>query len=181
MAIDLKQEFSSFDLQRWLSFSGRIGRQTWWLHYVLLLVVAAILLQIALAVIGMVLPTLVYLPLSFLGSLALLWPALAGMVKRLHDHNLEDRWAILYVALLFGYQLLALVAVMLALMGAPLVFLGTILMLIGLLTFVAGIAMLVFCGFLKGTAGPNRFGSDPLGGNPIIGAGDQATVITPRR
>lgn len=181
MAIDIRQEISSFDLDRWLSFSGRIGRQTWWLHYVLLLVVVAILLHIALSIVGLVLPTMVYLPLTFLANLILLWPALAGMVKRLHDHNLEDRWAIIYVALVFGQQLLALLALMLALAGAPLIFLGTIVMLVGLLTFVAGIAMLVFCGFLKGTAGPNRFGPDPLGGSPVIGAGDQATVIAPRR
>jgi uncharacterized membrane protein YhaH (DUF805 family) len=181
MAIDLKQEINDFDVQRWLSFSGRIGRQTWWLHYVLLMVVAAILLHIVLAIFGLVLPTLLYLPLSFLANLVLLWPALAGMVKRLHDHNLEDKWAIGYVCLLFGYQLLTLIALMLALAGAPLVALGVILMLVGLLTFVAGIAMLVFCGFLKGTPGPNRFGPDPLGGNPIIGNSDQATVITPRR
>lgn len=36
--------------------------------------------------------------------------------------------------------------------------------LIGLVPFVGGIWFLVEAGFLKGTAGPNRFGPDPLGG-----------------
>lgn len=181
MAVDINQEFRSFTLENWFSFRGRIGRQTWWLHYVLLLMVAAIVLHIALAIVGLVLPTMLYLPLAFLANLALLWPALAGMVKRLHDHNLDDRWAIIYVAVVFGYQFLALAAMLLALAGVPLMFLGTVLMLIGLLAFVAGIAVLVFCGFLKGTPGPNRFGPDPLGGSPVVAAAEQPTVIAPRR
>jgi uncharacterized membrane protein YhaH (DUF805 family) len=36
--------------------------------------------------------------------------------------------------------------------------------LIGILTLIGSIWTLVECGFLRGTAGDNRFGPDPLGG-----------------
>lgn len=46
---------------------------------------------------------------------------------------------------------------------------------------VGGLALLVICGFLKGTTGPNRYGPDPLGGGPMLATVEQATVIAPRR
>lgn len=35
---------------------------------------------------------------------------------------------------------------------------------VGVVTLVYGIYMLVVCGFLRGTPGPNQYGPDPLGG-----------------
>ncbi|MCC7281176.1 MAG: DUF805 domain-containing protein [Acetobacteraceae bacterium] len=189
MAIDINQEIARFRLDQWLSFRGRISRQTWWLHYVLLLV----LLQIGIAIVGVVLG-MILAPitghimaivirslLTFLAGLVLLWPALAGNIKRLHDHNLSDWFAIGFVALIFGYQLLGVLTIVLTVNGIFSFTLMQLLWLVGLIVGVAALALLVICGFIKGTAGPNRYGPDPLGGNPVIGAGDQPTVITPRR
>jgi uncharacterized membrane protein YhaH (DUF805 family) len=186
MAIDLKQEMASFTLASWLSFKGRIGRQTWWLHYVLLLIPIAIVLNIIVAILGAILGTVLpfTLLLALMGilglcvSLALMWPSLAGVIKRLHDHNLDDIWAFAYFGLLLGYQVLNLIFLLTGLIQFGIF--SLIMSLLGILVMVAAIGILVLCGFLKGKPGPNRFGPDPLGGNPVIGAGDQATVIQRR-
>jgi uncharacterized membrane protein YhaH (DUF805 family) len=151
MAIDINREVASFDLKRWLSFDGRIGRQTWWLHYVLVIFGCSVAIQIVLAIIAAVdftggLITLVFTIPAILIGLAFIWPALAGYIKRLHDRDMSGWW-----------------------------------LLIAFIPGIGGLALLIICGFLKGTAGPNRFGPDPLAGGPVIGASDQATVITPRR
>jgi uncharacterized membrane protein YhaH (DUF805 family) len=150
MAFDIQQEIRNFDLKRWLSFEGRIPRQTFWLNYFLVIVGISIAMQIIIGIVEVIDFTgILALLVSLVGlviGLALIWPALAGYAKRLHDRNMSAWWI-----------LLALVPV------------------------VGGLALLVICGFLRGTAGPNRFGPDPLGGSPIVGGGDQATVIAPRR
>jgi uncharacterized membrane protein YhaH (DUF805 family) len=189
MAIDINQEIAQFDLKRWLSFEGRISRQTWWLHYVLLLVllnigiaIAGVILGLILTpIFGVILATVIRALLTFAAGLVLMWPALAGNIKRLHDHNLSDWFAIGFVAMVVGYQVLGVLTVILAVSGIFSFTLVQLLWLLGLVVGVAALALLVFCGFIKGTAGPNRFGPDPLGGNPVVGAGDQPTVITPRR
>ena len=48
MAVDLNQEIKNFDLKQWLSFEGRIGRQTWWLQYVLVILGISALAAVAL-------------------------------------------------------------------------------------------------------------------------------------
>lgn len=151
MAIDLNREIAGFDLKRWLSFEGRIPRQTWWLHYVVPILGFSLAIQIVLAIIGAIdftggLITMVLALIALLIGLALLWPALAGYVKRLHDRDMSGWW-----------------------------------LLIAFVPVVGGLALLIICGFLKGTSGPNRFGPDPLGGGPFVSPADQATVITPRR
>lgn len=145
MAFDFKQELDKFNLKEWLSFDGRIGRQTWWLRYVLVIFGISVVVSI----ISAIDPTGVIGLLLSLASLVLIWPALAGYSKRLHDRDMSLWWV-----------------------------------LIAFVPLVGGIALLVICGFLKGTTGPNRFGPDPLGGSPMpggpVGAGDQATVIQRR-
>lgn len=151
MAVDLNQEIKNFDLKQWLSFEGRIGRQTWWLQYVLVILGINVLAQIVLAIIGAIdftggFVALVLSLLWMLVAIAMIWPALAGYAKRLHDRDMSAWW-----------------------------------ILMALIPAVGGLALLIICGFLKGTTGPNRFGPDPLGGSPIIGTADQATVMPPRR
>jgi uncharacterized membrane protein YhaH (DUF805 family) len=38
------------------------------------------------------------------------------------------------------------------------------------------IGLLIYCGFFKGTQGPNKFGPDPLGGTSEIPKEKQETV-----
>ena len=150
MAVDLNQEIKNFDLKQWLSFEGRIGRQTWWLQYVCLPLAIGVAINIVITIIGFIdftggFITLVLSLLWTLVALAFLWPAFAGYAKRLHDRDMSGWWSLIA------------------------------------LTGIGGFVLLIICGFLKGTTGPNRFGSDPLGGNPVFGGGDQATVMPPRR
>jgi uncharacterized membrane protein YhaH (DUF805 family) len=187
MAMDIKQEVASFTLANWLSFKGRISRKTWWLHYVLLMIpifiVLAIIVWILNLVLGAVLPNGVLLVLNEIlmlcFNLALSLPGLAGLLKRLHDHNLDDIWGFGYFGLSLGYQVLNRIFLLTGLLEVG--FISILMGGLGLLVAVAGITMLVFCGFLPGKPGPNRYGPDPLGGNPMIGAHDQATIIPPRR
>jgi uncharacterized membrane protein YhaH (DUF805 family) len=150
MAIDINREIAGFDLKRWLSFEGRIPRQTFWLQYFCVIIGIAIAVQVVIAVIAAIDFTgIIALLVSLVGlviGLALIWPALAGYAKRLHDRDMSAWWILL-----------------------------------ALVPMVGGLALLIICGFLKGTNGANRFGPDPLGGSPVIGAHDQATVIPPRR
>jgi uncharacterized membrane protein YhaH (DUF805 family) len=151
MAIDVNRELASFDLKRWLDFDGRIPRRTWWLHYVVPILAINLLLQLVVGLIAVIDFTGGFLALMFslvalVIALVLLWPALAGYAKRLHDRDMSAWW-----------------------------------ILIVFIPAVGGLALLIICGFLKGTSGPNRFGPDPLAGSPVIGAGDQPTVIAPRR
>jgi uncharacterized membrane protein YhaH (DUF805 family) len=100
------------------SFEGRIGRQTYWLGALLLIVFAAIggVLEGAAGSDG---PAL-----GIIWRLLLLWPNLALTVKRWHDRDKSGWW-----------------------------------ILIGLIPFIGQLWAFIENGFLKGTEGPNRFGS----------------------
>ena len=120
-----------------LSFKGRINRAKFWLGFLGLMVVYAILGVVAggammasmsgdnpsaggMGAMGIVV-AIVYL--------ASLWPALAIQVKRWHDRNKSGWWV-----------------------------------LIAFVPVIGGLWMLIECGFLEGTKGANQFGADPLGG-----------------
>jgi uncharacterized membrane protein YhaH (DUF805 family) len=100
------------------SFEERIGRQTYWLGALLLIVLAAIggILEGAAGSDG---PAL-----GIIWRLGLLWPNLALTVKRWHDRDKSGWW-----------------------------------ILICLIPFIGQLWAFIENGFLKGTEGPNRFGS----------------------
>ena len=109
-------------VQVYFSFSGRIGRQTYWLKGILPIAVVSV-------VVGFIeeaIPT--YSAYSgvptILWQLLAIWPSLALTVKRWHDRNKSGWWV-----------------------------------LIGLIPIAGGILALIETGLLKGTEGPNRFGS----------------------
>jgi uncharacterized membrane protein YhaH (DUF805 family) len=126
----------------YFSFSGRIGRQTYWLSYVLLPIAILIVYGIIFSVVAG--PTLssidedsvphfssaayALLAVGAVLYILLIISSLAGQVKRLHDRG-RSGWFVL-----LGF--------------VPL----------------ANIWILIEVAFLKGTAGPNEYGADPLGG-----------------
>ena len=124
------------------SFGGRIGRQQWWLGYIVLMVVVAILITILTMVFGTPVPPEqmaeaggIEYNLGPVGGtlmvvimIAAMWFFLALTAKRWHDRNKSAWW-----------------------------------ILIGLVPIIGGIWALVENGFLKGTDGPNSYGPDPLG------------------
>ena len=114
----------------WTSFEGRIGRQTYWLKYVLPYVVILIVLSIVDGVSGLMIDDGMGGGIGILStifSLLGIWFGLAAGAKRCHDRG-RSGW----------FQAIMLIPI------------------------IGGIWLLVELGFLKGTEGANRFGSDPL-------------------
>jgi len=153
----------------WLSFRGRIGRRTYWLGYVVPLLIASIIAGILDAGFGFVpsddgMPTDMSRIGVFSGIVFLLslWPSLAGGIKRLHDRDRSGWWIGGFYLLAFAIGVTGEMAAMAAAQGstgaASVVLIGLILL--------AGyfIWLFVEMGFLRGTPGPNRFGPDPLAG-----------------
>jgi uncharacterized membrane protein YhaH (DUF805 family) len=139
------------------SFAGRLNRAAYWATTVGVYLIAALLLwaAIALALSRSPLTSIIHgsdalaIILAVAIVLALVWVGLALGIKRLHDRNKSGWWLLLFYfvpAVLHG-------------LGRHGDAGGTILSLIG---FAISIWALVELGFLRGTAGENRFGPDPL-------------------
>ena len=86
---------------QWFSFSGRIGRKTFWLGYVLPLLVASIVASVLDAALGLAPSPMADAvpadatqvgPVSGVVSLLSIWPMLAGSIKRLHDRDRSGWW-----------------------------------------------------------------------------------------
>ncbi len=144
-------------LRKYVDFSGRARRAEYWWF-----VLFAILLGIVTAILDrIVAPGMAAKgtgPVSMLGSLALLLPSLGVSVRRLHDIDRTGWWILIfYVAV----AVLVVVALGAAFTGHP---------------ATAALLLLVMCAFCiwlivwfvtKGTAGPNRFGPDPVAGEAM--------------
>jgi uncharacterized membrane protein YhaH (DUF805 family) len=134
------------NLQLFTSLEGRIPRKTFWLGFIVLVIVTWILELILFAIFGVSMMgnmdpnatpeaaaaaaqeamSKMALPLIIL-FLLLLWPSICLYAKRWHDRDKSGWWS-----------------------------------LIGLIPIIGGLWMLIELGFLRGTDGPNRFGSDPI-------------------
>ncbi|CAM2955324.1 DUF805 domain-containing protein [Vibrio mytili] len=132
------------------SFQGRIGRKTFWIwnvvYYVLIVSFSVGISQLF--------PAFSYLLLPIF-LLILLIPDLAITTKRWHDRDKSIYWLALNIPLILGR------------MGTPLVGpvsgdTSTPQMLIASVSLICGVWILVECGFLKGTAGPNKYGAEPV-------------------
>lgn len=150
-----------------VGFDGRLNRQAWWLSVIALIVVAVVLSWI----IGLIMGTGGMLTLEqamdpaylqraawqgLIVSVITAYPYIAISVKRRHDRNNNGYDAIGLIVVGILYNLLQALGVIA--MG------DTVGMIIGLVFAVYAIYMLVQLGFLKGTAGPNNYGPDPLQG-----------------
>lgn len=129
--------------EKYISFSGRAGRsEYWWFGLATLLYSLAVTLVFFVVnfVAGGFAKTsglsslgLIVLLLGVIGYLALLLPAIAVTVRRFHDVNLSGWWVLA----------------------------GLVLGAVPLVGWIASIAILMIT-ILKGTAGENRFGPDPI-------------------
>jgi uncharacterized membrane protein YhaH (DUF805 family) len=175
------------------SFTGRLNRARFWLATILLFVVGLVLLPIhvlswiliatspfsAAALIavkglsvmpfasaGLIFVLLVYL-FVFFANLLILFASLAVVIKRLHDRD-KSAWWLLPFALVssilqaVAYNTLAV----------------EVRIILGLACLAVAIWFLVELGFLRGTAGPNRYGPDPLRIAPTGSAGPAARFAT---
>jgi uncharacterized membrane protein YhaH (DUF805 family) len=130
------------------SYEGRISRAKYWSAWLIWLVVWCVALVFAflfgglLGVVGLALLLLV-------GVFAIMsWIAVG--LKRLHDRNKSGWWLVLFYA----------APAILAVAAPPTGIAGNFLL---ILSFAIEIWMFVELGCLRGSAGPNRYGPDPLG------------------
>ena len=151
--------------------SGRVNRQRWWIGIIILAIVGIVISWILGMIFGtglMVNPSIATDPAAMsaylqkagwtgvITGIILAYPYLAITVKRRHDRNNN------------GYDAMGLIAIgiiwnLLTALGVVSV-VGGIGQVVSLIIGVYGIYMLVVAGFLKGTAGPNNYGPDPLQG-----------------
>lgn len=126
--------------------SGRISRKQFWLHGVLPIVVASIVLG-WIPVIGQLL------------SLAFLWASICIAFKRFHDLGYPGWWSLVYlVPMVVAGIIIGLGLMMTSFVGVAWL-LAKILWGIGLLI---GLAQLIFVYIRVGQEGPNQYGPDPL-------------------
>lgn len=149
---------------------GRINRQAWWIGVIILIIVAIVLNFILGAIMGGGMPSLEQLMdpavmmayaqkqgwISLIIGLITAYPYIALSVKRRHDRNNNGYDAI---GLIVFSLLWSLIQALGLLTSA-----GGIGMVVSIIFLIYAIYMLVQLGFLKGTAGPNNYGPDPLGG-----------------
>jgi uncharacterized membrane protein YhaH (DUF805 family) len=133
------------NLETFTSFAGRIPRKTFWLAFLVMLVISWILQFIIFSIFGTSMMALdstatpeaqaaaaaaamssMMLPLGIV-ILLTLWPSLAIYTKRWHDRGKSGWWSLIL-----------------------------------LIPLVGSIWMLVELGFLRGTEGANNYGPDPI-------------------
>ncbi|MEO3472558.1 DUF805 domain-containing protein [Roseomonas sp. CAU 1739] len=152
----------------WLSFRGRIGRQSWWLAYLLPMIAVSAVVGAAYSTsVGMAAPGMSrsvgqqgLLVLSALLSLLSIWPMLVGAIKRMHDRNRSGWWIGAQTLLLGSLVLLTWQVDQRGRLHDPIVAAA----LIGAAAGVGVLSLWVFIeiNVLRGTRGFNRFGPDPL-------------------
>ena len=142
------------------SFDGRINRKPYWIGTIILAVVILVISFVAGMFMGVSItaPDFRFKLLSLVLGVLLLYPAAALMVKRLHD---RDRPAWL-AALFLASGLIKSVTDVIGVTGNP-VSPNPLDALLNLITFIFGIWAFVELGCLRGSAGTNRHGPDPLG------------------
>lgn len=146
------------------SFDGRISRKPLWLGMIGLVVVGIAISLLIVAPVTLFSPTVGSL-LGLLISLALLYPACALGVKRLHDRGKSGHLMAVFIAPGLIYQ----IADLLGLVSREVTVNGQILPVptalgsaLGLVTLVVAIWALVALGLRKGTPGTNAYGPSPV-------------------
>jgi uncharacterized membrane protein YhaH (DUF805 family) len=147
--MDLSYLFTSFD--------GRINRKPYWLGTLLMIAVSLALVLLLGLTVGI--QGRSFLILMFVVQLVLLYPSAALMVKRLHDRN-RPAW---FAALLLGPLVLQGITNIIGITGDPLGQ-GLLDYLFSAWIVIVGIWFFIELGCLRGTAGDNQYGPDPLAG-----------------
>lgn len=168
---------------------GRIPRKTFWLGILGIVVVNLVISFLIFPLVGLGMPSAEAIvaaqsdpaALSALmsgamqasgwGSLILFvifaYPMYAIYLKRRHDRDNNGLDAIIFlgvIAVTLLMQALGFAYTVTDVGGVSIPTPSMIFSILGIVMLVYSIYMLVVCGFLRGTAGPNQYGPDPLGG-----------------
>lgn len=178
------------------STEGRISRKTFWLGILGILVVNLLISFLIMPLVGIsMMPNMAALTdpsadaatvskmvadsiraSSWAGLVMFIifaYPGYALMVKRRHDKDSNGMDVLIYLgltALLLLVQALGIGYDTMTVGEITVPTPSVILMLLSLLVGVFAIYLLVVLGFLRGTAGPNQYGPDPLGGTAAAAA-----------
>jgi uncharacterized membrane protein YhaH (DUF805 family) len=149
------------------TFKGRAGRAEYWLiHLMILAAWLFMLLTMYVVMVSGPNAVLFVAPLMLALMIVTFWICLALTIRRLHDRGRSGWWALAYYVIpqLFYHAA--------GVIGGNA---GVALLSIYVL---AAFAILIDLGFLKGTAGPNLYGSDPTETTPALPAASQVSVAT---
>lgn len=176
-------------VQLFTTTDGRISRKSWWLG-VVILIVAGIVLTLLLGLVGLsVWPNMAAFESgdsaaiaealaassraagwgSLVSFVIFAYPSYALSMKRRHDRDnngldLQIYYGVAVVLLLLqalgiGYEQMPIPGLEGVTVPTP----GLLISILSVITGVYAIYLLVVLGFLRGTAGPNQYGPDPLG------------------
>ncbi|MHB1732023.1 MAG: DUF805 domain-containing protein [Ferrimicrobium acidiphilum] len=131
--------------KRWNDFRGRSSRQEYWKVTLdnIVIIIALTVLDLLLGMNGV---------LTNIYGLAILVPALALLVRRLHDANHSGKWAVLPVIVM-------VLGLLFAFVGASVV-IGTIFLVLSLPSLAIDIVLLVFA--CQRSAPDNAYGAEPV-------------------
>lgn len=150
------------DRDFFFSFEGRAPRSEYWL-FVGISIAYAFLVGIAVvSTVGFPRPpdnAVSFRLIPAVLTLPLLWPSLAVSVRRLHDRNKGRSWGWLFVGIPAAWTWMDILR---ATAGTNAGVLAYLFSASDLAAFAISLWAIVELGFLRGTEGDNRFGSDPL-------------------
>jgi uncharacterized membrane protein YhaH (DUF805 family) len=132
------------------SYQGRINRAKYWLAALVYLIATMVIVGCAFII------PLVGMVVAVAGYIAILASSIMIGIKRLHDRDKSGWWLVVFIGgpvLLGGFGLLVDDNWLVSLLNAAIT-----------------IWMIVELGCLRGTAGPNQYGPDPLPAPAIAAA-----------
>jgi uncharacterized membrane protein YhaH (DUF805 family) len=145
------------------SFEGRIGRKSYWVGTIVLIIVMMVVMFGAVFLIGgsVLANDFQTRLITFVLQLLFLYPSAALMVKRLHDRNRPGYFA----AFMLVPVILKGITDLMGMTGDPINQNGLD-YLFNIVIFIVAIGFFVELGCLRGTVGSNQYGPDPLGPVP---------------
>jgi uncharacterized membrane protein YhaH (DUF805 family) len=173
----------------YIGFEGRLNRQRWWISAIVLAVVIIVISLVILPLIGLgLMPAMPTIDanttaadvanvigaaraksgwVSLVLFIIVLYPSATIAIKRRHDRNNSGLDVWIYFGLTVIVQLINALGIGMSTMdvgGTAIPVPGPIISGLGIILGIYAIYLLVVLGFLKGTAGPNNYGPDPLQG-----------------
>ncbi|MGV6801995.1 MAG: DUF805 domain-containing protein [bacterium] len=156
--------------------NGRISRKGYWLGFLLPYVIISVLLEYQEAV-GV--PAGVAAIISAVVGLFYFWPSIAVPVKRFHDRNMTGWWVLIFSLIVIGLLAVAFASFVgrqeyldlmaevnsgndaAAMQIMQMFFSSTLSTISIVVAIIVSLIQFIIIGFLPGTEGDNKYGTDP--------------------